>query len=266
MDTIQRLNIEEVYLSQKTHSNGLTPEEAGKRLSAVRGKAGLFMHLLARAGSVSKQFTHFFALVLWAAAALCFLAEYYQPGENMKTLGWAIVAIIFINGTFSFVQEFRAEKATQALKSLLPLKAKVLRSGGLQEVLVDFLVEGDIVFLQEGDMVPADIRLVETHDLKVSNATLTGESDVLTRTALPSAAGTLFEAENILFSGTLVLAGRGQGVVFATGSKSQFGRVSLLTTEVKRTLSPLEQEIEKGSKTISLIALSIGAVFFAWGC
>ena len=75
--------------------------------------------------------------------------------------------------------------------------------------------------------------------------TLTGESDVLTRTALPSAAATLFEADNIVFSGTLVLAGRGQGVVFAAGSKSQFGRVSLLTTEVKRTLSPLEQEIEK---------------------
>ncbi len=114
-------------------------------------------------------------------------------------------------------------------------------------------------------MVPADIRLVETHDLKVSNATLTGESDVLTRTALPSLAGSLFEADNIVFSGTLVLAGRGQGVVFATGVKSQFGQVSLLTTEIKRALSPLEQEIERGSRTISLIAVSIGAVFFALG-
>lgn len=265
MDTIQKLEIEEVYLSQKTHPQGLTPEEVGKRLSAVRKKTGIFEILLARAGSISKQFTHFFALVLWAAAALCFIAEYFQPGENMITLGWAIVAIIFINGTFSFVQEYRAEKATQALKSLLPLKAKVLRSGETTEVLVDFLVEGDIVYLQEGDIVPADIRLVETHELKVSNATLTGESDVLTRTALPSAAVTLFEADNIVFSGTLVLAGRGQGVVFAAGSKSQFGRVSLLTTEVKRTLSPLEQEIEKGSKIISLIALSIGAFFFIIG-
>jgi sodium/potassium-transporting ATPase subunit alpha len=265
MDTIQKLAVEEVYLSQKTHPNGLNPEEVGKRLSAVSKKADMFKLLLASAGRVSKQFTHFFALVLWAAAALCFLAEYFQPGENMITLGWAIIIIILINGTFSFIQEYRAEKATQALKSLLPLKAKVLRSGEATEVPVDFLVEGDIVNLQEGDMVPADIRLVETHDLKVSNATLTGESDVLTRTALPSAAATLFEADNIVFSGTLVLAGRGRGVVFAAGSKSQFGQVSLLTTGIRRTMSPLEQEIEKGSRTISLIALGIGAVFFILG-
>jgi sodium/potassium-transporting ATPase subunit alpha len=265
MDTIQRLDIEEVYLSQKTHPKGLTPEEVGKRLSAVRKKTDIFKILFARAGSVSKQFTHFFALVLWTAAALCFLADYFQPGENMATLGWAIVMIIFINGAFSFAQEYRAEKATEALESLLPLKANALRAGEMTEVPVDLLVEGDVVILQEGDKVPADIRLVETHDLKVSNATLTGESDVLTRTAQPSAAGTLFEAENIVFSGTLVLAGRGHGVVFATGSKTQFGRVSLLTTGIKRTLSPLEKEIEKGSLKISLIAVSIGAFFFVLG-
>jgi sodium/potassium-transporting ATPase subunit alpha len=265
MDTIQRLNIEEVYLSQKTHPDGLAPEEAGKRLSAASKKADVFKLLLARAGRVSKQFTHFFALVLWSAAALCFLADHFQPGENMVTLGWAIVMIIFINGTFSFAQEYRAEKATEALESLLPLKANTLRAGEMTEVPVDLLVEGDVVILQEGDKVPADIRLVETHDLKVSNATLTGESDVLTRTAQPSAAGTFFEAENIVFSGTLVLAGRGHGVVFATGIKTQFGRVSLLTTGIKRTLSPLEKEIEKGSLTISLIAVSLGAFFFVLG-
>ncbi len=265
MDTIQRLAVEEVYLSLKTHPGGLAPEEAEKRQSAVKEKPDAFKLLLAWTGRVTKQFTNFFALLLWAAAALCFLIERFQPGENMLTLGWTIILVIFINGTFSFVQEYRAEKATLALKNLLPPKTKVLRSGEMAEVLVDFLVEGDIVFLQEGDMVPADIRLVETNDLKVSNATLTGESDVLTRTALPSSAGSLFEADNIVFSGTMVLAGRGKGVVFATGMKSQFGRVSLLTTEIKRSLSPLEQEIARVSRTISLIALIIGSVFFALG-
>jgi sodium/potassium-transporting ATPase subunit alpha len=265
MDTIQRLAVEEVYLSLKTHPGGLSPEEAEKRQSAVREKPDAFKLLLAWTGRVTKQFTHFFAMLLWAAAALCFLIERFQPGENMLTLGWTIILVIFINGTFSFVQEYRAEKATLALKDLLPLKTKVLRSGEMAEVMVDFLVEGDIIFLQEGDMVPADIRLVETYDLKVSNATLTGESDVLTRTALPSSAGSLFEADNIVFSGTLVLAGRGKGVVFATGANSQFGRVSLLTTEIKRSLSPLEQDIARVSRTISIIAISIGAVFFVLG-
>lgn len=265
MDTIQKLRADEVCPAMNSHPGGLTPEEAQKRLSAAGEKRDAFKNFLAGASRVSKQFTHFFALVLWSAAGLCFLADYFQPGENMATLGWAIILIIFINGTFSFAQEYRAERAALALKSLLPLKAKVLRSGGTTEVPVEFLVEGDIVLLQEGDRVPADIRLVETRDLKVSNATLTGESDVLTRTALPSDAESLFEADNIVFSGTLVLSGRGRGVVFATGRNSQFGRVSLLATEIKRSLSPLEQEIEKGSRIISLIALSIGAFFFILG-
>ncbi len=150
MDTIQRLAVEEVYLSLKTHPGGLAPEEAEKRQSAVREKPDIFKLLLVRAGKVSKQFTNFFALVLWAAAVLCFLAEYFQPGENMMTLGWAIVLIIFINGTFSFAQEFRAEKATLALKSLLPLKAKVLRSGEITEVLVVSWLRVILYFYRKG--------------------------------------------------------------------------------------------------------------------
>jgi sodium/potassium-transporting ATPase subunit alpha len=113
--------------------------------------------------------------------------------------------------------------------------------------------------------VPADIRLVESHNLKVSNATLTGEADVLSRVAERSAADSLFDANNIVFSGTLVLSGRARGAVFAIGSRSQFGRVAGLTTGIQKTLSPLEKEITRVSRTLSLIAISLGFAFFILG-
>lgn len=265
MDMIQKPTIDEVYRILNTRPGGLLPEEVKKRSGSAGEKPDTLLRLLFWVKKVTRQFTHFFALLLWAAAALCFFVERFQPGEGMLTLGWAILLVILINGAFSFIQEFRAEKATQALKNLLPLRATVMREGSLQEIPVERLVEGDIVLLAEGDRIPADIRLVEAYNLSVNNAVLTGESDVLLRSAEPDPADTIFDAGNIVFSGTLVLSGRGRGAVFAAGSGSQFGQVARLTAAVKKTLSPLEQEIARTSRTITVIAVSVGAVFFALG-
>ena len=265
MDDIQKRTASQVYNSLKTRAEGLTPEEAGSRVILSEEKTDTMLTFLRWAGKITRQFTHFFALLLWSAALLCFFVEHFQPGEGMGTLGYTILLVIVINGAFSFIQEYRAEKATQALKKLLPVKVKVLRTGAVAEVPLDLLVEGDMALLEEGDRAPADIRLVESHNLKVSNATLTGESDVLTRVADPSTADSLFNAENIVFSGTLVLSGRARGVVFATGRRSQFGRVAGLTTGIRKTLSPLEKEIKRVSRTITLIAVSLGSAFFILG-
>lgn len=265
MREIQALPVEQVYERLQTRPDGLNPGEVKERHTPAGEKADALGDIKGWVKKVAKQFTHFFALMLWMAAGLCFFVERFQPGEGMLTLGWTIILVIFINGAFSFTQEFRAEKAAQALKNLLPQRTKVIRAGKESDVLVDDLVEGDVVIVQEGDRVPADIRLVEANGFQVNNATLTGESDVLTRTAGPSRAESVFEADNIAFSGTLALAGRAVGVVFATGSRSQFGRVARLTTGVKKGMSPLEHEIIRVSKTLTVIALALGSVFFVLG-
>ncbi|MDI6906911.1 MAG: cation-transporting P-type ATPase, partial [Thermoanaerobacterales bacterium] len=265
LTNIHHLRPEEVYISLRSSPEGLSADLVRERL-AVRGRDPYIQsHFAFWAKKVVKQFSHFLAIVLWGAAVLCFGLERFQPGEGMLNLGWAIVLIVSVNGAFSFVQEFRAEKAARALKKILPLKARVVRSGTVAEVPVDDLVEGDVVLLREGDRVPADIRLVETDDLKVNNAVLTGESDVLLRTADASPAESIFDADNIVFSGTLILSGRGTGVVFAAGSRSRFGRVARLTTEITKGSTPLEKEIARASRTTTLIAACLAAVFFALG-
>lgn len=265
MQEIQVLTVEQVYELLRTRPTGLNPSEVRERSAAAMEKENVTGAVKTWFKKVAKQFTHFFALMLWAAAGLCFFVNRFQPGEGMLTLGWTIILVIFINGAFSFSQEFRAEKAAQALKNLLPQRAKVIRDGKKSDILVDDLVEGDVVILQEGDRVAADIRLVEANGFQVNNATLTGESDVLARVAVPSSTESVFEADNIAFSGTLVLSGRAVGVVFATGGRSQFGRVASLTTGVKKGISPLEHEIIRVSKTLTLIALALGSVFFFLG-
>lgn len=121
-----------------------------------------------------REFTHFFALILWVAAGLAFFAESRSPAEGMWQLGVAIVAVILINGSFSFWQEYRAEQAIAALRKLLPQNVKVMRDGLLFTLPVESLVPGDLILLEEGDNVPADCRLIAGVEVRVNTSTITG--------------------------------------------------------------------------------------------
>ena len=121
-----------------------------------------------------------FALLLWVAGSLCFI-----PGVDMPQLGWAIFAVIVINGIFSFWQEFRAEKAIDALQQLIPHDASALRDQQRRRIPASELVYGDIIFLEEGDMIPVDARIIEASELRVNNSSLTGESRPIYKTADP---------------------------------------------------------------------------------
>src|SRR3990172_96533 len=190
---INGLTKEQVFRRLVTSEQGLTEEEAGKRLAEfgpneireVKRKS-LYLRFFT-------QFTHFLAILLWMAAAMSFLSEYLHPGEGMLTLGLAITAVIFINAVFTFIQEYRAEKALEALRKLLPFFVRVLRDGREKETPADGIVPGDVIMLSEGDKVPADARVIETSALKVNNAPLTGESDALLRT-VDTFAGELIES------------------------------------------------------------------------
>jgi sodium/potassium-transporting ATPase subunit alpha len=261
---INELTTDEVFSSLVTSQQGLSPEEARLRLAEFGPN---IIHRTSRRPLILRfleQFTHFLALLLWLAAALSFISESLNPGQGMRPLGLAIVGVIVINAVFTFVQEYRAEKALDALKRLLPFRVSVMRDGCELQVAADDIVPGDVVRLAEGDKVPADVRLIEISGLRVNNASLTGESEPVGRRTDPFP-GDPISSPNIAFAGTAVVSGSGTGVVYATGMRSEFGRIAQLTGTVTPGLSPLQKEIARVSRIIAAIAVVMGAMFFAGG-
>lgn len=261
---IQNLTKEEILKTLITSETGLSEKEAEKRLheyglNEIREirKKPLYLKLLS-------QFTHFLAVLLWIAAALSFLSEYLHPGEGMLSLGLAILGVIVLNAIFTFVQEYRAEKAVEALKKLLPFYVKVLRHGSNKDIPAREVVPGDVFLLNEGDKIPADARLIEANRLMVNNAPLTGESESRPRSREPFD-GDSIESPNMVFAGTLVVSGSGKAVAYATGMSTEFGKIAHLTSAIEPELSPLQKEILKVTKIIALIALTTGIFFFAVG-
>ena len=206
------------------------------------------------------NFTHFFAILLWIAAALSFVAD-------LPELGIACIGVIIINGIFSFWQEYKAEKAVESLQKILPRKARVLRDGVEQEIDAEELVPGEVVLLEAGNSVSADARLVEAREMRVNNSALTGESEPQMRIseALGEGKAGLADLPNLIFAGTSVVAGSGKAVVYATGMKTELGRIAFLTQEVKVELSPLQKEMNKVTRILAAVAVILGVVFFLLG-
>lgn len=264
---IAHLSIPAALSSLRTSANGLSPAEAEKRLQEyghnrieeVRGDPQ-WIRLL-------REFTHFFAVILWVAAGLAIFAETRSPGEGMWQLGLAILAVILINGAFSYWQEYRAERAILALRQLLPNCVKVVRGGELQALSAELLVPGDIVLFEEGDSVSADCRLIEATGVRVNTATITGESLPKSRSAEAEAAGggAAFDSGNLLLAGTALVSGQGRAVVFATGMRTEFGKIAHLTQAADKTASHLQMEIARLSRLVAVFATGLGLVFFLIG-
>jgi len=197
------------------------------------------------------------AIMLWIGGAVGFIAQ-------MPQLGIAIWLVNVINGLFSFWQEYRAEKATEALKKLLPTYTRVLRDGEERRILAEDLVPGDLMLLFEGDRISADGRLVEVSEMRIDQSTLTGESHAVRKTKEAILESDLAYAElpNLVFAGTSVTTGTGKAVVFATGMATEFGKIARLTQEVEEELSPLQKEMAFTTKVVTIIACSIGVIFF----
>lgn len=257
VSTIQKLPVSEVYAALGTSKSGLAKADAEKRLdqfgrNALREKKGkpLIWKFLS-------NFTHLMAILLWCGGIVGFIAQLPQ-------LGIAIWLVNVINGVFSFWQEFRAEKATDALKKMLPDYTRVLREGEEHRILAEELVPGDIILLSEGDRISADARLVDDNDLRVNQSTLTGESHPVHKARDEVVRDDLSRAEqpNRVFMGTTVAAGTGRAVVYATGMDTEFGKIAGLTQTLKEEPSPLQKEMAKLTKTVSILAVSIGVVFF----
>ncbi len=264
MAKITEFDSSEVFEELRSSPEGLTSSEAENRIEQF-GR-----NVLKRETKTplpirfARQLTNLFAILLWVAAILSFAGGYVSDDPGMLMIGYALVGVIFLNAAFTFYQEFKAERAAEALRSMLAVKAKVVREGSPREIDASTIVPGDIVLLDAGDRVPADARLIQENELRVNNSALTGESEPQTRTSEAQEAE-IFESENVVFSGTTVVSGQGRAVVFATGMGTEFGKVAHLTQEIGEKFTPLQKELMIFIRTISAIAIVLGVVFFFAG-
>ncbi|MBI5005613.1 MAG: cation-transporting P-type ATPase [Nitrosomonadales bacterium] len=260
-----RHDIEQLYAHLHSSAQGLSQAEAAQRL-AQHG-ANRLEAIAARSlpFKLLREFTHFFALILWLAAGLAFFAEHRQPGQGMATLGWAVVGVIIVNGLFSFWQEYRAEKALAALRDLLPRHTTALRDGRAVQLPVAELVPGDVVLLNAGDDVPADCRLIEAFGVRVNTANLTGESRPKARDTTTTDEELPALRRDILHAGTSLISGEAKAMVYATGMRTEFGNIARLTQTAREPLSPLQKEIARLSRLVALFATLLGVVFFFIG-
>jgi magnesium-transporting ATPase (P-type) len=176
-----------------------------------------------------------------------------------------IVGVITVNAIVGFVQEGRAEQALSALRAMLAPSARVLRAGQREAIPVSTLVPGDVVVLEAGDRVPADLRLLRARGLLVDEAVLTGESvaSVKTESAVGAKAA-LGDREGMVYSGTLVAAGQGLGLVVATGSSTELGRISSLLGSVQSLTTPLLRQVNRFGRRFTVLSIVVAALLFAY--
>ena len=243
-----------------TSRDGLAPAEATARLLRFGRNMLPRAHRTPWWIALASNFVHLFAILLWLAALLAWLA-------GMPELTLAIGLVVVVNGLFSYWQQYRAQQTVQALESLLPRRVSVRRGG--TELVIDAaeVAIGDVLVLGEGAAIPADARVTFAERLRIDASSLTGESRPVPRDAAPVkvTAKTATELSNILLAGTLVTSGRVEAAVFATGQHTEFGRLAALTHGQPDQPSPLQREMQQMTRTITILAVAMGLVFFALG-
>src|SRR5918997_2476915 len=248
---------EVVLLLGTNPHRGLNGEEAERRLErfgsntlpAAKG-AGVLVRIL-------RQFHHPLIYVLLAAAAItAALAEYV---DSVVTLG-----VVVVNAIVGFIQESKAEAALESLRSMVRTQARVVRDGCERTVPSEELVPGDLVLLEAGDKIPADVRLIGSTELRVDESALTGESVPVTKdeVVLPEATP-VADRRNMVYSGTLVTTGAGAGIVVATGAETELGEIHRLVGAAQVLDTPLTAKLASFSKVLTVAILALAAVTFA---
>ena len=205
------------------------------------------------------QFKDFLIFILIVAAIVSGFV-----GELLDTM--TIIAILFINALIGFIQEYRAEKAMEALSKMASPHAVVVRENKIKKIPAEELVPGDIVLIEAGDIVPADLRLLEAYQLKIDESPLTGESVPVLKETEPILEKTIpiSERKNMAFKGTLVTNGRGKGVVVATGMSTELGKIAKMVQE-EETKTPLQKRLADFGKKLGLATIFICVIIFVFG-
>src|SRR5262249_25128402 len=177
-----------------------------------------------------------------------------------------IFAVVLLNTLLGFIQEGKAEKALDSIRNMLSAEARTLRGGEPRLIPAEELVPGDIVLLESGDKVPADLRLADVKNLRTEEAALTGQSVPASKTAdAVSEKATVGDRKSMAFSGTMVVSGRATGVVVSTGSKTELGRINQMLASVSALETPLLRQIEKFGNTITTVIAAVSILVFAYG-
>ena len=250
---------DEVLQALSSRSSGLTDNEVSARLQQYgpnklpqAPQPGTFTRFI-------KQFANLLVIVLIVAGVLTALLQHWIDT-------FVIFGVVIVNAIIGVIQEGKAEKAMDSIRNMLALKAAVIRNGKRRTLEGDSLVPGDIVLLEAGDKVPADLRLLRSHGLAIQESLLTGESlPVEKHTKAVSEDAGLGDRECLAFSGTSVTAGQGMGVVIATGATTEIGRIGGLLSDVQKLTTPLVEQMDVLAKWITGIILAIAVVLLLVG-
>ena len=260
-DFCLRLNIQDSNLK-----NGLTEEEAKKRneefgdntLSA-KEKDPWYVKLF-------HELTSFFALLLWAGAILCFIAYGLDSSDPSNLyLGFVLAIVVMITGIVTFFQNAKSDSIMEGFKNFIPPMCTVVRDGKETSILSAKVVPGDLLSIKEGQRIPADIRITQVNGMKVDNSSLTGETEALNRSEKCDQPDKILETKNVAFFGTLCKQGLGKGIVFNIGDNTVIGNIAGMADTAEAGLTPLRKELNRFIKFITIIALSLGVIFFSLG-
>ncbi len=260
------LDVPEALVALGTSSTGLDAAEAARRLSLNGLNAFPPPQRTSLLREFAAQFSNMFAILLIVASGLTFATYFLTTSRNAANLDLAfgILGVVFLNAFIGFFQEHAAERTAEALQAMVPHSARLVRGGELVEIPAEQLVVGDVVVLEAGDTISADCRVIEAYGLSVEMAALTGESQPVSRSPAPIDRDCpLLEATNCVFTGTSVTNGTGKAVVFATGLRSEFGRIYRLTANVSRETSPLQRQVSHMARRVAVVAIVAGALLFA---
>ncbi len=255
---------DQILNSLDSKDTGLSESEASSRLEKFGANVLTTKNKISAFSIFLEQFKNSLILILIGSVFLILFIYFFGNHDSSDLVEAALISVIVLMITLlGFFQEYKAEKSIEALKSLLAFKAKVKREGIEKEIDVSTIVVGDIVVLEEGTKVPADIRLLEVFNLHTSEASLTGESSPVSKTA--EAIGSnrqINDQKNMVFSGTSIASGRAVGIVVKTGDKTEIGKIAQNVAEVEVDKTPIQEKLDKTGKVIGYIILGISVFVF----
>jgi len=215
-----------------------------------------------------KEMIGFFSLLLWFGSALCFIGFIIQVDKEDKAnlyLGIVLAAVTFLTGVFSYAQTSKSAEMMAQFENFIPPKAAVKRDGEIKEIDAKQIVPGDIIFVKGGENIPCDICIFKSNEMKVNNASLTGESEDMFIDPDLAPVMNIFETKNVAFFGTSCTAGEGYGICFRIGDSTVIGQIANLASSAESAETPLSIEIHRFILIISAVAMSLGVIFFIFG-
>lgn len=263
----ETLRKEEVYrLLQCNRKSGLTQEESslrkqkyGKNKLEDKPKESLIVKFI-------KQFNDFMIIILILASIVSATISYIQ-GENDYIDSIIIIAIVILNAIMGVIQEAKAEKSIEALKEMTPSKAKVIREGITNEINAEDLVSGDLIILEAGNYVPADCRLIECHNLKIEESSLTGETEPVLKDAdmICKKDVQLGDMLNMAFMSSIVVNGHAKAIVTETGMNTKVGKIANMMIQDEAPETPIQKKLSQVGKVLGIVCLAICLIIFVIG-